>query len=509
MNFRIIILQKNNYFVKKEEKMKSMFLLNCIDEKFLAQSLKKIQGKIAFYFPVFCEKNKEKIASICSKINSKLDFFGSFEKNDYQVKFTQNSNNFFKKIIQDYEKIKKESDFVIVIGIDDFGLMGDLNLNIVLAKELNTPLYAKSQDENYTMLNFLLSQKLSRFVLLKENEDFTQDLLQEYTYKTQARFSYELFEKAKADKKIVVLPESFDERVLKASEFLMQNGIVDLILLGDSNEICAKANSLNINIDGVRIINPKNSQYNEEFEELLYEARKSKGMSKEEAKKLVQDKTYFATLLVHTQKAHAMVSGASTTTAETIRPALQIIKTKPDVSLVSGMFFMSLEDKVLVFADCAVMPNPTPEQLAEIAYVSANSAKAFGLEPKVALLSYSSGDSGSGVSVDAIREATKIAKEKYPQLKIEGPIQFDAAYDMLTAKSKMPNSKVAGKANVYVFPDLNAANICYKAVQRTANSLAIGPILQGLKKPINDLSRGCLVEDIVNTVILSAIQAQE
>ncbi|RKO65123.1 phosphate acetyltransferase [Campylobacter sp. P255] len=489
--------------------MKSMFLLDCTDMHFLQQCLERVQGQIVFYFPVFSEKNKEKIALFSAEKKLKVDFSYSFEKNDYQAKITQNSNDFFKKIIEDFEAIKKENDFIVVLGVDDFGLMGDLNLNISLAKELNTPVYVKCQDKNYTMLNFLLSQKLNQYVLLKENETFDQELLQEYNYKTQARFSYELFEKAKADKKIVVLPESFDERVLKASEFLIQNEIVDLILLGDSNEICAKANSLNINIDGVRIINPKNSQYNEEFEELLYEARKNKGMSKEEAKKLVQDKTYFATMLVHTQKAHAMVSGASTTTAETIRPALQIIKTKPDVSLVSGMFFMSLEDKVLVFADCAVMPNPTPAQLAEIAYVSANSAKSFGLDPKVALLSYSSGDSGSGASVDAIKEATKIAREKYPQLEVEGPIQFDAAYDILTAKSKMPNSKVAGRANVYVFPDLNAANICYKAVQRTANSLAIGPILQGLKKPINDLSRGCLVEDIINTVILSAIQAQE
>ncbi|AJC90530.1 phosphate acetyltransferase [Campylobacter subantarcticus] len=487
--------------------MKSMFLLDCTDMHFLQQCLERVQGQIAFYFPVFSEKNKEKIALFSAEKKLKVDFSYSFEKNDYQAKITQNSNDFFKKIIEDFEAIKKENDFIVVLGVDDFGLMGDLNFNISLAKELNTPVYAKCQDKNYIMLNFLLSQKLNQYVLLKENETFDQELLQEYNYKTQARFSYELFEKAKADKKIVVLPESFDERVLKASEFLIQNEIVDLILLGDSNEICAKANSLNINIDGVHIINPKNSQYNEEFEELLYEARKNKGMSKEEAKKLVQDKTYFATMLVHTQKAHAMVSGASTTTAETIRPALQIIKTKPDVSLVSGMFFMSLEDKVLVFADCAVMPNPTPAQLAEIAYVSANSAKSFGLDPKVALLSYSSGDSGSGASVDAIKEATKIAREKYPQLEVEGPIQFDAAYDILTAKSKMPNSKVAGRANVYVFPDLNAANICYKAVQRTANSLAIGPILQGLKKPINDLSRGCLVEDIINTVILSAIQA--
>ncbi|AJC84530.1 phosphate acetyltransferase [Campylobacter peloridis] len=487
--------------------MKSAFVLN-YDINFLYQFMSNTNKKIKFYIPVM--NNETKVFFEKLKSEKKIDFEikYSFENDNYQNILVKDYISFFKRIIGDFEQIKTNNDCIIVMGVKHYGLMGDLNLNISLAKELNTPFYAQCDEKDYLILNFLLSKKLNNFVLLKDGEKIDK-FLQEYSYKTQARFSYELFEKAKSDKKIVVLPESFDERILKASEFLIQNDIVDLILLGDSNEICAKANSLNINIDGVRIVNPKNSQYNEEFEEFLYEARKNKGMSKEDAKKLVQDKTYFGTLLVQTQKAHAMVSGASTTTAETIRPALQIIKTRDDVSLVSGLFFMSLEEQVLIFADCAVMPNPTPMQLAEIAYVSANSAKAFGLDPKVALLSYSSGDSGSGISVEAIKEATKIAKEKYPQLELEGPIQFDAAYDMLTAKSKMPNSKVAGKANVFIFPDLNAANICYKAVQRTANSLAIGPILQGLKKPVNDLSRGCLVEDIINTVILSAIQAQE
>lgn len=258
----------------------------------------------------------------------------------------------------------------------------------------------------------------------------------------------------------------------------------------------------------MQIMNPLNSEYNQEFTSILYEARKSKGMSLEEAKMLVQDKTYFGTLLIHTGKADAMVSGASTTTAETIRPALQLIKTKEGISSVSGIFFMGLEDQVLAFADCAVNPSPTAEQLATSAYVSAMTAKSFGLEPRIALLSYSSGDSGKGESVDLVKEALKIAKEKYPELNIDGPMQFDCAYDPKTAAKKMPNSKIAGHANVYIFPDLNAANICYKAVQRTANALAIGPILQGLKKPVNDLSRGCLVDDIVDTVILSAIQAQ-
>ena len=282
---------------------------------------------------------------------------------------------------------------------------------------------------------------------------------------------------------------------------------MDLILLGDEGEIQAKATNLGLNLSKARVMNPVNSPLLAEFASTLYEARKAKGLSEDEAQRLVKDRTYFGTLLVHTDKAQAMVSGASTTTAETIRPALQLIKTKSGVSTVSGAFFMSLEDSVLLFADCAVTPNPTPQQLAEIALSSAMNAKAFGFAPRVAMLSYSTGASGSGTSVEAVKEAVAIA-QKYPDLLVDGPLQFDAAIDALTAKSKMPNSKVAGQANVFIFPDLNAANIAYKAVQRTANAIAIGPILQGLKKPVNDLSRGCLVEDIVNTAVLSAIQAQ-
>lgn len=485
--------------------MLSAFILN-YDEKLIFDHIKQANNKIIFYFPVLNETIKSNLEKLCLKYCVEFKYFYSFKGEEYQLQMINHSNDFFKKIIEDFEVNCPHDYFSIIIGVDHYGLMGDLNLNIMLAKELNSPLYAKTNDD-YDILNFLLKKKLDHFVLLKNEENFT--LAKPYAYKTQARFSHELFKKAKSNKQTIVLPESFDERILRASEFLMQNDLVDLILLGDSNEILSKANSINVNLDGVRIINPKNSQYNEEFEDILYEARKAKGMTKEKAKELVQDITYFGTLLVHTNKAHAMVSGASTTTADTIRPALQLIKTKDGVSSVSGVFFMSLEDQVFVFADCAVVPNPTPEQLAEIAYTSANSARSFGIEPSVALLSYSSGNSGSGISVDVVKEAVKIVKDKYPQFLVDGPIQFDAAIDPLTAKSKMPNSKVAGHANVFIFPDLNAANICYKAVQRTAKSLAIGPILQGLKKPINDLSRGCLVEDIINTVVLSAIQAQE
>ena len=227
-----------------------------------------------------------------------------------------------------------------------------------------------------------------------------------------------------------------------------------------------------------------------------------------QAKELIKDRTYFGTMLVYKGLANAMVSGASTTTAQTIRPALQFVKTKPGVTSVSGSFIMCANGQIHFYADCAIMPNPSPSDLAGAAIATAATAREFGFEPKVAMLSYSTGDSGSGPSVDAIIEATKILKELDPSLDVEGPIQFDAAIDPVVAAKKLPNSKVAGSANVFIFPDLNCGNICYKAVQRTANALAIGPILQGLNKPINDLSRGCLVEDIVNTALISAIQGE-
>jgi phosphate acetyltransferase len=226
------------------------------------------------------------------------------------------------------------------------------------------------------------------------------------------------------------------------------------------------------------------------------------------AKDLMEDVSYFGTMMVYKGHADGMVSGAAHTTQHTILPALQFIKTKPNCSVVSSVFFMCLEDRVSVFGDCAINPNPTAEQLAEIAISSADSSLAFGIEPKIAMLSYSSGSSGKGDEVDKVRAATEIVKQKRPDLKIEGPIQYDAAVDMEVGQSKMPNSEVAGQASVLIFPDLNTGNNTYKAVQRETGALAIGPMLQGLNKPVNDLSRGCTVDDIINTVVITAIQAQ-
>ena len=328
---------------------------------------------------------------------------------------------------------------------------------------------------------------------------------------TPSMFQYNILQSAKAHRKHIVLPEGNDERILQAASRLQLLNIVDLTLLGDRKSIQLKCDQTGIQIDlnKINILDPEDSIYNEKFAHMLYEARKNKGMTETTAKDLVRDVSYYGTLMIMNDLADGMVSGAVHTTQHTIKPALQLIKTKPGVSVVSSVFFMCLSDRVSVMGDCAVNPNPNAEQLAEIAISSAKSAEAFGIEAKVAMLSYSSGSSGKGEEVEKVRKATEIAKMKSPNLKIEGPIQYDAAVDMSVAKTKMPNSEVAGQASVLIFPDLNTGNNTYKAIQRETGALAIGPMLQGLNKPVNDLSRGCTVDDIFNTVLLTAIQAHE
>lgn len=328
---------------------------------------------------------------------------------------------------------------------------------------------------------------------------------------TPSMFQYNLLQKARVHKKHIVLPEGEDERIITAAARLQLLDIVDLTLLGDKNAIQLKCNQigLQIDLDKINILNPTDSIHNKNFESTLYEARKHKGMSETTAKDLVHDVSYFGTLMILNGLADGMVSGAVHTTMHTIKPALQLIKTKPGVSVVSSVFFMCLSDRVSVMGDCAVNPNPNAEQLSEIAISSAQSAEAFGIEAKVAMLSYSSGSSGKGEEVEKVRKATELTKTKKPSLKIEGPIQYDAAVDMSVAKTKMPDSNVAGQASVLIFPDLNTGNNTYKAIQRETGALAIGPMLQGLNKPVNDLSRGCTVDDIFNTVLLTAIQANQ
>ena len=327
---------------------------------------------------------------------------------------------------------------------------------------------------------------------------------------TPKMFQYNLVQKAKEDKKHIVLPEGNDDRILKAAEILLEQDIVELTILGKPEEVknLITRHGIHLDMERVDIINPSDSELLDDFIDRFIEIRKNKGANRDNARDALVDVSYFGTMMVLTGLADGMVSGAAHTTQHTIRPAFQLIKTKPGVSIVSSVFFMALEDRVLVYGDCAINPSPNAEQLAEIAASSAETSEAFDIEPKVAMLSYSSGESGKGEEVEKVRKATQILKEKHPDLKVEGPIQYDAAVDKEVGTKKMPNSEVAGNASVLIFPDLNTGNNTYKAVQRETGALAIGPILQGLRKPVNDLSRGCTVADIVNTVVITAIQAQ-
>ncbi len=324
---------------------------------------------------------------------------------------------------------------------------------------------------------------------------------------TPLMFEYGLFEKARAQRKHIVLPESLDERILRATEVLLRRDVVDITLLGSEEDIRFKANSLDLDISKANIIEPHASPLQEKYAQDFYNLRKHKGLSLLAAKDAIAHSTYFATMMVHNGDADGMVSGAIHTTQDTIRPALQIIKTKENIDLVSSLFFMCMDTKVLVYADCAVNQDPSAKELAQIAISSADTAKAFGIEVKIAMLSYSTGSSGKGADVLKVKEATELVKTLRPEFLIEGPIQYDAAVEPSVAMKKLPHSKVAGEATILIFPDLNTGNNTYKAVQRSSGAVAIGPVLQGLKKPVNDLSRGCLVADIVNTVAITAIQA--
>ena len=326
--------------------------------------------------------------------------------------------------------------------------------------------------------------------------------------RTPLMFEYQLTERARADRKHIVLPEATDDRILEAAAILLRRGVADLTLLGEETRVRARASSLGLDLDAARVVSPLDPELVERFAHVYAEARAHKGMTEEKARAVVTDISYFGTMMVHLGLADGMVSGAANTTAHTIRPALEFVKTRPGVDTVSSVFLMCLADRVLVYGDCAVIPEPTTEQLADIAVSSAATAQQFGIEPRVAMLSYSTGSSGSGADVEKVRAATALVAERAPELLLEGPIQYDAAVDPDVARTKLPGSAVAGRATVFIFPDLNTGNNTYKAVQRSAGAVAIGPVLQGLKKPVNDLSRGALVEDIVNTVAITAVQAQ-
>ncbi|MGF7120035.1 phosphate acetyltransferase [Rhodococcus sp. BE178] len=325
---------------------------------------------------------------------------------------------------------------------------------------------------------------------------------------TPQMFEYQLIDRARADRKHIVLPEGDDDRILRAAGRLLRRQVVDLTILGDEAKVRGRAAELGVDLSSATVLDPHTSEYVSAFAAEYARLRAHRGMTIERAREIMADISYFGTMMVHKGIADGMVSGAAHTTAHTIRPSLEIIKTQPGVSTVSSVFLMCLSDRVLAYGDCAVVPDPTAEQLADIAISSADTAARFGIESRVAMLSYSTGESGTGIGVDKVRTATALVRERRPDLPVEGPIQYDAAVEPTVASAKLPGSAVAGRATVFVFPDLNTGNNTYKAVQRSAGAVAVGPVLQGLNKPVNDLSRGALVQDIVNTVAITAIQAQ-
>jgi phosphate acetyltransferase len=326
---------------------------------------------------------------------------------------------------------------------------------------------------------------------------------------TPLMFEYDLIDRARAQRRHVVLPEGEEDRVLRATDTLLRRGVADLTLLGEEAAVRRKAGELGVDLDGARVLDPRDPALRERAAQKYAELRAHKGMTLEMARDVVLDVSYFGTMLMVLGLADGMVSGAAHTTADTIRPSFEVVKAHAGVSVVSSVFFMALADRVLVYGDCAVNPDPTAEQLADIAISSAATAMHFGIEPRVAMLSYSTGESGQGADVHKVRAATARVRERRPDLSVEGPIQYDAAVDASVAAAKLPASDVAGRATVFIFPDLNTGNTTYKAVQRSAGALAVGPILQGLRKPVNDLSRGATVRDIVNTVAITAIQSQD
>ncbi|GAA5014349.1 phosphate acetyltransferase [Streptomyces siamensis] len=362
-------------------------------------------------------------------------------------------------------------------------------------------------------LNAATPRKAETALGLFERYVDTSDLLKRVSAPSSDRltpmmFEHKLLEQARSDKRRVVLPEGTEERVLHAAEVLLRRGVCELTLLGPVDQIRKKAADLGIDLGGCQIVDPQTSELRDVFAMKYARLRAHKGVTVELAHDVVADVNYFGTLMVEEGLADGMVSGSVHSTAATIRPAFEIIKTKADSKIVSSVFFMCLADKVLVYGDCAVNPDPNAEQLSDIAIQSAATAEQFGVEPRIAMLSYSTGTSGSGADVDKVREATELVRLRRTDLSVEGPIQYDAAVEPSVAATKLPESEVAGQASVLIFPDLNTGNNTYKAVQRSAGAIAVGPVLQGLRKPVNDLSRGALVQDIVNTVAITAIQAQ-
>ena len=385
---------------------------------------------------------------------------------------------------------------------------GDYNFDAQLAAALGAPVLLAAGDETAAKLAEARIGELGATVASISNGDFDNvEPVDARQVMSPVVFERQLIEQAKADRKHVVLPEGEDDRILQAADQLLKQGVAELTILGDVDDMNRRAADLGLDLSGAHLVNHLESELAEEFAAEFAELRKKKGVTIEEARETMKDVSYFGTMMVHKGLADGMVSGAAHTTAHTIKPSFQIIKTAPGASVVSSVFLMVMQDRLWAFGDCAVNPNPTAEQIGEIAAVSAQTAAQFGIDPKVAILSYSTGTSGSGPDVDRAVEATAKAKELAPDVAIDGPLQFDAACDPGVGAKKAPDSPVAGQANVFIFPDLEAGNAGYKIAQRTGGALAVGPVLQGLNKPVNDLSRGATVPDIVNTVAITAIQA--
>jgi phosphate acetyltransferase len=394
-------------------------------------------------------------------------------------------------------------------------LVAGLGLRLpIVATELGTYETARAVAQARGRVTTKSQRKIDTALKLMDTYVDTADLIAQLSIPipsvvTPQMFTYQLLDRARSDRKRIVLPEGDDDRILKAAGRLLQRAVAELTILGDEPAVRARAAELGVDMSDAVVLNPRTSELCDQFAEQYAALRKRKGVTVEQAHEIIHDVSYFGTMLVHNDMVDGMVSGARHTTAHTIRPAFEIIRTTSGVTTVSSIFLMCLADQVLAYGDCAIVPDPTSEQLADIAISSARTAAQFGIEPRVAMLSYSTGTSGTGADVDKVRAATELVRQREPALLVEGPIQYDAAVEPSVAATKMPESKVAGRATVLIFPDLNTGNNTYKAVQRSAGAIAIGPVLQGLNKPVNDLSRGALVEDIVNTVAITAIQAQE
>ncbi|EME62180.1 phosphate acetyltransferase [Rhodococcus sp. GXMU-t2271] len=384
----------------------------------------------------------------------------------------------------------------------------------ILTTSLGTFDTASAADRTRGRMALGAHRKIDTAVALMEQHVDTDQLLSRLdvprpSVTTPQMFEYQLIDWARRQRRHIVLPEGEDDRILRAAGRVLQRRIADLTILGDETQVRRRATELGVDLSAAKVLDPRSSELAEQFAEEYARLRAHKGMTIERAREIMSDISYFGTMMVHLGIADGMVSGAAHTTAHTIRPSFEIVKTEPGVSTVSSIFLMCLSDRVLAYGDCAVVPDPTTEQLADIAISSAATAARFGIEPRIAMLSYSTGESGSGADVDKVRAATALVRERRPDLPVEGPIQYDAAIEPSVASAKLPGSEVAGRATVFIFPDLNTGNNTYKAVQRSAGAVAVGPVLQGLRKPVNDLSRGALIQDIVNTVAITAIQAQE